>query len=131
MSEIPAMPAAGTHRRDALAQGCFLLHFAVMVFIVFGWALPNAVLLLVYLAFLPAVVVQWQFNKNSCLLNNAESLLRTGSWRDPANTEEGAWLLGLVRSALGLELKPRQLDAFVYTVLVLFWGLGLGHLLHA
>jgi|SRR5579871_1267619 len=133
MSEIPvtpAPPAEETRRRDALGQVCFLVHLAIMIFIVFGWALPGPALLIIYLAFLPAVVVQWQINRNSCVLNNAESLLRTGRWRDPANTEEGAWLLGVVRSILGLELKPRQLDAFVHIMLVLFWGLGLAHLLH-
>ena len=80
-------------------------------------------------AFVPAVVLQWQFNKGSCLLNNIESLLRTGRWRDPGNAEEGAWLLGLARSALGLEFKPAQLDAFIRAVLVIFWGLAAAHLM--
>ena len=81
MSEIPATALAVKRRRDALGQTCFALHFAVMLFIVFGWALPQAGALVFYLVFLPAVVVQWQFNKNSCVLNNGESLLRTGRWR--------------------------------------------------
>ena len=129
MSEIPAAPAAATAKRDALGHLCFALHLVVMVFIVFGWALPNTGLLVFYLVFLPAVVVQWQFNRNSCVLNNAESLLRNGRWRDAGNAEEGAWLLALIRSVLGLELKPAYLDAFVHTMLVIFWLLALAHLL--
>lgn len=129
MSEIPVAPAVARRRRDILGQFCFALHLAIMIFIVFGWALPQRGLLIFYLAFLPAVVVQWLFNKNTCVLNNLESLFRTGRWRDPANAEEGAWLAGVIRSVLRLELKPAQLDAFVYVVLVLFWGLGLLHLL--
>jgi hypothetical protein len=58
-----------------------------------------------------------------------ESLLRIGRWRDASNPEEGAWFQGLVRSVLGLDLKPAYLDAFVHVVLVLFWSLGLIHLL--
>lgn len=112
-----------------MGQLCFWLHLGVMVFIVVGWAVPQPGVLMFYLAFLPAVVVQWQFNKNSCVLNNVESLVRTGRWRDPANVEEGAWFAGLVRSVLRLDLKPVHLDVFVYAVMALFWGLALNHLL--
>ena len=129
MSEIPVSVAAEKRKRDALGQFCFVLHLAIMIFIVFGWALPGRVGLTVYLVLLPVVVVQWQFNKNSCVLNNLESLLRSGRWRDPGNIEEGAWLLGLVRSVLRIELRPAHLEVFVYVVMALFWGLGLHHLL--
>ena len=128
MSEIPASTVGEKRRRDALGQTCFALHFAVMLFIVFGWALPQAGALVFYLVFLPAVVVQWQFNKSSCILNNVESLLRTGRWRNSDNAEEGAWLFGLARSTLGLEFRRAQLDAFVYLVMAIFWGLGIAHL---
>jgi len=121
--------AAQKRRRDGLGRLCFGLHLGIMVFIVAGWAIPLSGVLLLYLAFLPAVVVQWQFNKNSCVLNNLESLIRTGRWRDPGNAEEGAWLLGLVRSVLRVEMKPPQMDVFIYAVMALFWGLGLNHLL--
>ena len=129
MSEIPVTGAAEKRRRDALGQFCFALHFAIMVFIIVGWAIPQDRVLQFYLVFLPVVVAHWQFNKNSCVLNNMESLLRTGRWRDPGNAEEGAWLAGLIRSVLRIELRPAQLDAFVYVVMALFWGLGLNHLL--
>lgn len=129
MSEIPVAVAAEKRKRDALGRLCFALHFGAMVFIALGWMIPQAGVLLFYLLFLPAVVVQWRFNKNSCVLNNIESFIRTGRWRDPGNAEEGAWLLGLVRSALRLELKAAQLDALVYLALAGFWGLGLTHLL--
>jgi hypothetical protein len=129
MSEIPATPVAATGKRDVLGHVCFLLHLIVMVFIALGWTLPEPGALVVYLVVLPAVVAQWQFNKNSCVLNNVESLLRTGSWRDPANSEEGAWLAGVARSLLGLDLNPARLDVFVYFLLAVFWMLGLSHLL--
>lgn len=116
-------------RRDALGQFCFLVHFAAMIFIVAAWAVPLRPVLVFYLAFLPAVVLQWQFNRNSCVLNNLESLIRTGRWRDATNPEEGAWLMTLANRTLGLELTPRQMDGFVYLVMLLLWGLGLAHLL--
>ena len=119
-------PSAG---RDLLGSVCFYLHFAVMIFIVTGWLVPLRASLIVYAFLLPSIAIQWRFNKNSCLLNNAESYLRTGSWRSATNPEEGAWLGTLARNALGIELTPMQVEVFTYAVMALFWGLGLWHLI--
>jgi hypothetical protein len=125
------MSAAEPHsgaRRDFLGSLCFTLHFAIMIFIVAGWLMPSRTGLIAYLMFLPGVMVQWRFNKNSCVLNNVESFLRSGSWRSPANAEEGAWLGTLARSTLGIEPTPLQIDIFTYAVMALFWSLGAWHL---
>src|SRR5689334_18537494 len=90
------LPSHAAEKRDALGTACFWLHFAVMLTIVAGWLMPLRAALVFYLCFLPAVALQWQVNKNSCVLNNLEALIRTGSWRDPHNREEGAWLQTLV-----------------------------------
>ena len=121
-------PAAAA-KRDLLGNFCFYFHFAIMIYIVVGWAVPLRAALAFYLAFLPAVALHWQINKNACVLNNIESWLRTGAWRDPNNREEGQWLLTLVRDVTGLEFTPAQMDAFTYCVLAMLWGLGLWHLL--
>jgi hypothetical protein len=115
-------------RRDALGHACFILHFAIMLYIVLGWLAPFRIALEFYVVFLPAVAVQWLFNKNSCILNNLETFIRTGRWRDSGNEEEGAWLLTLARSTLGIRATPAQMDMFIYAVLVVLWGLGLAHL---
>ncbi len=124
-----ALPSEAAEARDLLGNVCFYLHFAVMIYIVIGWAAPVHAMLVFYLAFLPAVAVQWQFNKNSCVLNNIESLIRYGQWRDPHNKEEGAWLLTLATGLFGYPFKPWQIDAFTYFVLLVLWGAGLSHLL--
>jgi len=118
---------AAPDRRDALGTVCFVLHFAIMLYIVFGWLAPWKGALAFYVVFLPAVFVQWLFNKNACVLNNFESLIRTGRWRDPGNAEEGAWLLTLARDTLGIRATPAQMDVFIYAVLAVLWGLGLAH----
>jgi hypothetical protein len=131
MSAAIPPPAGAVARkgRDALGRFCFLLHFAVMIFIVVGWTMwwPGA--LLSYLVFVPAVALQWQFNRNSCVLNNLESLMRNGTWRDAANEEEGAWLLTLARDVVGLRIPPAKMEVFIYLMLLVLWGLGLTHLL--
>ena len=115
--------------RDLLGHVCFYLHIAIMIYIVLGWAVPANWALMFYLVFVPGVALHWQINKNSCVLNNMESWLRTGSWRDPTSREEGQWLLTLVKDVTGLSFTPAQMDAFTYSVLAVLWGLGLWHLL--
>ena len=124
-----ALPSHVAEKRDMLGSFCFYLHFAVMIYIVVGWLAPWQVTLYFYLGFLPAVAGQWQFNKNSCVLNNIESVLRTGQWRDPNNREEGAWLQTLVLNVTGILFKPWQMDAFTYFILLVLWTAGLSHLL--
>jgi len=124
-----ALPSHAAERRDALGSLCFYLHFAIMIYILTGWLVPWQAALIFYLCFLPAVAVQWQFNKNSCVLNNVESLLRSGRWRDPNNREEGAWLQGLALKVTGILFKPWQMDLLTYVILVVLWGAGLSHLL--
>ena len=125
-SGVPGTKAA-SEGRDALGNFCFYLHFAVMIYIVTGFLIPLRAILAFYLVFLPLVTVQWWFNKNSCVLNNLESFIRTGSWRHAGNPEEGAWLLNLARDALGLDAKPWQVDVFTYCVMVTLWLLGAWH----
>jgi len=122
-----ALPEA-PQKRDLLGNACFYLHFAVMIYIVIGWLAPWQPLLYFYDVFVPLVVVSWRLNKDSCLLNNLESYIRTGSWRHASNPEEGNWLRTLARNALNLDVTPRQMDTFLYAVMALLWLLGLGHL---
>ena len=124
-----SLPDRAAEPRDLLGNACFYMHFAVMIYIVVGWAVPLHGALVFYLFFLPAVATQWQFNKNSCVLNNIESLIRFGRWRDPNNREEGAWLLTLATDVFGYPFKAWHIDLFTYAVLVVLWLAGLSHLL--
>jgi hypothetical protein len=114
-------------KRDALGQACFFLHVVIMIYIIAGWMLPARAALIFYLVFVPAVALHWQFNKNACVLNNIESLIRTGRWRNPANHEEGAWLLSLVKDWTGLCVTQRQMDAISYAAMALLWTLAMWH----
>ena len=128
-SELGGAIQEHPQRRDLLGHFCFYFHFVVMLYIVLGWLVPLQAALGFYLVFLPGVFVQWQFNKNSCVLNNIESWVRTRQWRDPDNREEGAWLQTLINDITGWGITARQMDIFTNGVLVLLWGLGLYHLL--
>ena len=125
-SALPDVP----QKRDLLGNFCFYLHFAVMIFVVLGWLVPWTPVLIFYLVLLPSMAAQWRFNKNSCVLNNTETWLRTGQWRDSRNVEEGAWLKTLAENVFGWKLVHWQVDAFTYSIVAILWLLGLGHFLH-
>jgi len=115
-------------RRDALGQTCFLVHFAVLVIVVLGWAWPAPYWLVGYLIFLPAMVLHWKLNRDACMLNNLENWLRHRRWRAPeANREEGAWLRTLLTDTIGIKLTRAGADVLIYGAIALFWLLGLAH----
>ena len=116
-------------KRDALGWTCFLVHIAVLLYVVLGWAVPLRVWLLFYLIFLPAMVLHWKLNRDACILNNLENWLRVRRWRAPeTNREEGAWLRTLLADATGIGLSRCQMDAVIYGAMGLFWLLALAHL---
>ena len=121
---IPAQP----QKRDALGQVCYVIHFLPLIFIVSGWLSPWRGLLIFYLVFLPAMFLQWKLNKSTCVLNNIESLIRTGRWRNPSNREEGAWLRTLVNDKTGWNVSRTGIDIFINTMLVIFWCLAFARL---
>ena len=61
-------------------------------FVLAGWVLPFAEALGFYLVLLPMMAGQWVINRGSCILNNIETWLRSGRWRDSSNPEEGHFL---------------------------------------
>ena len=122
-----ALPSPN-EKRDLLGNFCFYLHIVIMIYMVGGWAIPYRASLYFYLGFLPVVVLHWQFNKNSCVLNNAESWLRYGTWRSEQNVEEGAWLKTLIKNATGIELRNWQVEMITYLIMSGLWFAGFSHL---
>jgi hypothetical protein len=129
-SEIESALPEGPQKRDLLGWTCFIVHFLPLTYVVTGWLSPPRWPLIVYLVFLPAMFLQWRLNKDSCVLNNLESLIRTGRWRNPHNREEGSWLRTLVSDATGWDLSRAQMDSFINAVLLFFWLVGLSRLVH-
>src|SRR5262249_29828394 len=114
--------------RDALGWFCFVLHLALVIFALLGWLMPWRSALIFYLCYIPVMFVTWQFNEGSCVLNNIETLIRTGKWRNPSNREEGAFIKTLVEDVTGFQPTKRQMNAVIYCLIGVFWLLGAGHL---
>lgn len=117
-------------KRDAMGNAFFYHHFVMMLYILTGWAIPFRPALWFYVFFIPSVVLQWRVNKNTCILNNIETMIRTGKWRSAPgkNTEEGGWLWTLARKLTGWDISHFAMDVFIYSLMGTFLILGLSHL---
>ena len=114
-------------RRDRLGVSCFIFHLAVGAFVLIGWLISSYEALMFYLVLLPAMATQWAIIQGSCIINNLESWLRTGQWRDSRNPEEGGFLLMLCDWMFAMRPSATALDRLSYAVVVFLWLLALGH----
>ena len=112
----------------ALSVFCHGLHMSLVFFGLFGWMVPSEGWLKAHLVFIPALVAVWLVNRGSCPLNNIESWLTTGQWRDPDNKEEGSFIVTAVERYLGLQPTQRQMDLITYALMLVVWLLSWAHL---
>jgi hypothetical protein len=124
-SAVPLRP----QHRDALGRACFIVHFVPLLYALTGWLARDRTWLIVYLIFIPAMFLQWKLNRGACVLNNIESLIRNGRWRNPANREEGAWLRTLVNERTGWNLSCAQMDMVINGVMLALWLLAFARLM--
>jgi hypothetical protein len=126
MASIDIQESAGP-RRDRLGLSCFAFHMGLGAFVMVGWLLSSAEVLMIYMVLLPIMAMQWVINRGSCIINNIETWLRTGSWRDPRNGEDGRFLIVLCDWLFGTQPDRVSVDRFSYAVVAFLWFLALGH----
>lgn len=114
-------------KTDALGVGLLSFHLFVGLFIVLGWIVSSQLALAFYLLLLPIVALQWYVNRGSCVLNNFETWLRTGCWRDPETGEDGRFLLMLSSWLLNLQPGRASVDRLSYFVVLVLWLAGFTH----
>lgn len=113
------------YRQDSLSLGLLAAHLAVMSYVLVGWMSNSRLALFFYVLLLPALALQWLFNRGSSLLSNYESYLRSGHWRDPHNVDEGVFLQNLVERVTGFRPSRAQMMTVVYSLMFLFWQAAL------
>ena len=116
-------------RQDGLGLGLFLFHLGVGGVVLAGWLVHSDAFLVAYMVLLPAIATQWYVNRGCCVLNNIESWIRTGRWRDPDNFEEGRFLLMICYWLLAIRPDPVLLDRLSYSSVLALWLLAFGHFL--
>ena len=105
---------------DWLSVGMFLVHAAIVGYVVSGWTTDSRESLLLYLVLLPFIVLQWLLNGGSSLVSNIESLKRTGHWRDANQGLEGAFFQSVLKS-IGIDATKAQINTIVVASMFLFW----------
>ncbi len=114
-------------KKDRLGLSCFAFHMAVGTFVLVGWLISSTEALLFYLLLLPAMATQWAVNQGSCVINNIETWLRTGRWRDREQGEDGRFLVMLSDWLFAVKPDPGALDRLAYSGVLVLWCLGLVH----
>lgn len=105
------------------------LHWFVVGYSLLGWLANSKLLLTVYLIYLPALMIQWFFNKNSCVINNIESKLKTGNWRIEGNPEEGGFVKTALLRIFGWAPSDMVFEVLIRSVMVVLWFVALYKLL--
>jgi hypothetical protein len=112
----------------ALCSVCHGLHMVLVFYALLGWLVPIKPWLFAHIVFIPALVVVWLLNKGVCPLNNIESRLTTGRWRNPDNAEEGSFIRMIVERYLKLNPTQALMDIVTYTLMAFVWILSWLHL---
>jgi len=111
-------------RSDAMGLSFFIAHLAIGAYVLLGWIVSPPPALAFYLLLLPLMATQWYVNQGSCVVNNIESWLRNGRWRDPANPEEAGFLRMLCHWLFRVRPHPLVLDRFSYAAVLILWLLA-------
>ncbi len=114
--------------RTVTAGGIALLHYSLIPVMLLAWMVPSSTVLIAHLIAVPLLVLQWRLNGDVCLLNNVESWLRRGRWRDKADPDQGQWIRGIVARLTGIQLGPRGVSILVNSLLALSWSFSWVHL---
>lgn len=107
-------------RWDALRVATFTVHLLIVAYVGIGWMGATRGGLLFYLLLLPLIVTQWLFNAGTSIVNNAETLIRTGHWHDARNTFEGHFLQNILR-AVGIEARTAHINVVVCVTMLILW----------
>jgi hypothetical protein len=101
------------------------VHWMIVAYSLFGWLANSATGLVIYLIYLPTLMVQWHFNQNSCIITNVESKLKTGTWKIEGNPEEEAFVYSAFVKIFGRAPSAKAFDIFIRFVMAALWFVAL------
>lgn len=101
-----------------------ILHWVLVGFALVGWLATSAPWLLAYLIYVPLMVIHWSFNENSCIVNNFETWLMTGKWRNQHNPEEGAFVRTALIRVIGWAPPEKAFDIFIRLLMIATWSVA-------
>ncbi|MEB3283607.1 MAG: DUF2784 family protein [Lyngbya sp.] len=95
------------------------LHFLILFFVVFGWIIPSQFWRVIHLLFVPAMILQWQFNQGTCLLTNLENKLRGET--SEKQQQQGQFIKSLLERCFNPLPSDETLKKGVYGIIITSW----------
>ena len=98
------------------------LHFLILFFVLLGWIIPSQLWRIIHLIFVPAMILQWQFNQGTCLLTNIENKLRG----EPSEKQQqqGQFIKSLWVKFFNSLPSDQTLKKWVYGIITISWLLS-------
>ena len=98
------------------------VHLAVLVFVLFGWALPGPTVWLVHGIFVPIMIVQWWVNDGTCILTNLENWV--AGKKKEKDEEQGQFVKGLLSKCFDPLPSDEKIKVGLYGVLIISCSLS-------
>lgn len=115
--------------RNVLRQLLRLLHFFILVFVIFGWLGPTPEIWACHLVFIPAMLMHWKTNQNRCILTEIEQKLMPLHERPSPDAVEGWFINNLFEAVTcGRGISVHMIKRIVDLVLALSWSITFARL---
>jgi hypothetical protein len=102
-----------------------VLHYALVIFVLFGWIVEDRVLLLIHAALIPPMVVHWRFNRNRCIFSNIENWLKYDSTCRPPVDAHEPFIGHILGKLYRRPVSFRETQIWAHLLAVSAWLLGL------
>ncbi|MEL7034897.1 MAG: DUF2784 family protein [Cyanobacteria bacterium J06592_8] len=99
-----------------------LIHILILFFVIFGWLIPSQLWRIIHLIFIPAMILQWQFNQGTCILTNLENKLRGETAQK--QQQQGQFIKGLLGKCCQPLPSDRTLKNVIYGMITTSWLLS-------
>jgi hypothetical protein len=109
--------------RSALIKALRFTHLLVLVFMLTGWLLPWKSAWFAHVATIPAMMLQWRFNRGTCLLTNLENFIRGNQVARDA--QQGQFIKGLLGKCCNPIPPDHKIKFWLYTILWSVFSLSL------
>lgn len=103
------------------------LHFAIVMFVIFGCLATNQKVLLVHVIFLPILVLHWKTNQGVCYLTELEIKIQgKRSGELPGKTEmQGGFTESLFKKLFGRQPSRALLQNLTYSIMAVSWMISI------
>ena len=116
-----------TPMRSYMIKSLRFIHLLVLVFMLIGWAFPWKAAWIAHAVTIPAMMLQWRFNKGTCLLTNLENFIK-GNLVE-RNAQQGQFIKGLLGKCFNPLPADHKIKFWLYAILWTVFAVSSGRIL--